>query len=166
MTKTLTEQWREGTLPCGAYYVNRLNEIRVYLVTYENEKNTHEIYEILAPVPSYEKVKEMSQKIERLEFDNEALEMAHNEGKEINAELVSNSDELVQKIHILNEQNIKQYNELCEEIKKNNILEKKLDIATKALKEINVRSQRDWNEYDCMGCAKKALYDIEMEGVK
>lgn len=45
-------------------------------------------------------------------------------------------------------------------------LEKKLEIATKALKEINVRSQRDWNEYDCMRCAKKALYDVEMEGVK
>ena len=39
------------------------------------------------PVPSYDKVKEMSQKIERLEFDNEALEMVHNE--------------LVQKTHIL-----------------------------------------------------------------
>ena len=51
--KSLTEQWREGTLPCGAYYVNRLNEILVYLVTYEDNKNTHEIYEVLAPVPSY-----------------------------------------------------------------------------------------------------------------
>lgn len=56
--------------------------------------------------PVYDKVKEMSQKIERLEFDNEALEMAHNEGKEINAELSS----------------------------KNEKLEKKLKIATKALK--------------------------------
>ena len=53
MTKTLTEQWREGTLPRGAYYVNRLNEIRVYFVTYEDNKYTHEIYEVLAPVPSY-----------------------------------------------------------------------------------------------------------------
>ena len=53
MTKTLTEQWREGTLPRGAYYVNRLGEVRIYLVTYEDNKNTHEIYEVLAPVPSY-----------------------------------------------------------------------------------------------------------------
>lgn len=45
-------------------------------------------------------------------------------------------------------------------------LQEQLRIAIKALKEINVRSQRDWNEYDCMGCARKALYDIEMEGVK
>ena len=55
--KSLTEQWREGTLPCGAYYVNRLGDVRIYLVTYENQKNTHEIYEVLAPVQSYEEVK-------------------------------------------------------------------------------------------------------------
>lgn len=38
-------------------------------------------------------------------------------------------------------------------------LEKKLEIATKALKDIS-----SWDEYDCMGLAKKALK--EMEGVK
>ena len=53
MTKTLTEQWREGTLPCGAYYVNRLGETRIYFVRYEYNKNTHEIYEVLEPVPDY-----------------------------------------------------------------------------------------------------------------
>lgn len=67
MTKTLTEQWREGTLPCGAYYVNRLNEIRIYLVTYENEKNTHEIYEVLAPVPSYDEYKRLVSKTDKSE---------------------------------------------------------------------------------------------------
>lgn len=44
-------------------------------------------------------------------------------------------NELVQKMHIFNEQNTKHYNELCEEIKKNNLLEKQLEIATRALKE-------------------------------
>lgn len=58
------------------------------------------------------------------------------------------------------------YDEYKQLVSKTDKLEKKLEIATKALKEINVRSQRDWNEYDCMGCARKALYDIEMEGVK
>ena len=149
MSKTLTEQWRDGTLPCGAYYVNRLGETRIYFVRYEDNKNTHEIYEVLAPVPSYDKVKEMCQKIERLEFDNEALEMAHNEGKEINAELVS----------------------------KNEQLEKQLEIATKALKEYADSS--NWYETDDFGIsaidqfacddygyniAKTALE--EMEGVK
>ena len=76
MTKTLTEQWREGTLPRGAYYVNRLGEVRIYLVTYENEKNTHEIYEILAPVLSYEEYQTLI-----------ADQLSNDEGVEINAEL-------------------------------------------------------------------------------
>ena len=138
MTKTLTEQWREGMLKTGWYYTKH-DDGKIYIWLCFKDDCSYienpEVKEILAPVPSYDKVKEMNQKIERLEFDNEVLEMAHNEGKEINAELVSKNDELVQKIHILNEQNTKQYNGLCEEIKKNNILEKKLAIATKALKE-------------------------------
>ena len=40
-------------------------------------------------------------------------------------------------------------------------LEKKLDIAVKALEDIRVRSQRDWDEYDCCVCAIKAKTDIE-----
>lgn len=99
MTKTLTEQWREGTLESGHYYIrsglSTSIEIR-YLGNGFFEGNI----EVLAPVPSYDKVKEMSQKIERLEFDNEALEMAHNEGKEINAELVSKTDKLEKKLEI------------------------------------------------------------------
>ena len=67
MTKTLTEQWREGTLTRGAYYVNRLGEVRIYLVTYEDNKNTHEIYEVLAPVPSYEEWKRLQERNEKLE---------------------------------------------------------------------------------------------------
>ena len=63
MTKSLTEQWKDGELTCGAYYVNRLGETRVYLVKYEDEKNTHEIYEVLAPVPSYEEYKKLEQQL-------------------------------------------------------------------------------------------------------
>lgn len=105
MTKTLTEQWREGTLPLGTYYILNINgveEIDKSIAIGELWNNT-DLKEVLAPVPSYEEYKK---------------------------------------------------------------LQKKLEIAIKALKDIDVRSQRDWNEYDCMGCAKKALYDIEMEGVK
>ena len=43
-------------------------------------------------------------------------------------------------------------------------LKRKLEIATKALKDIKVYSQRDWDEYNCMECSDKALK--EMEGVK
>ena len=49
--------------------------------------------------------------------------------------------------------------ELDKAYDKINLLEKKLEIATKALKDIS-----GWDEYDCMGLAKKALK--EMEGVK
>ena len=52
----LTEKWKKGELKFGAYYVNRLEEHRIWL--YNDRSKTpefqHEIYEILAPVPSYE----------------------------------------------------------------------------------------------------------------
>lgn len=53
MTKTLTEQWREGTLPDGHYYVrsgwSKYIEVR-YLGNVFFEGNI----EVIAPVPSYE----------------------------------------------------------------------------------------------------------------
>ena len=101
MTKTLTEQYKNKELH-GWYYVKTkdgsINHWLLFTDTIEFEKD---IEEVLAPVPSYDKVKEMSQKIERLEFDNEVLEMAHNEGKEINAELVSKTEQLEKKLEIL-----------------------------------------------------------------
>jgi hypothetical protein len=116
MTKTLTEQWRERTLPEGLYYVEGKGNYDIALIRnrycpvltspYCEDNAFESEFVPVAPVPSYDEVKEMSQKIERLEFDNEALEMAHNEGKEINAELVSKTYKL----------------------------EKQLEIATKALK--------------------------------
>lgn len=140
MTKTLTEQWKNGELGFGYYYIDfgiggvpmLFNGLEFYC---ERTQKPNAIKTILAPVPSYEKVKEMSQKIECLEFDNEALEMAHNEGKEINVELSS----------------------------KNEQLEKKLKIATKALKEYADKDKwehcsPDWRD------AEEALK--EMEGVK
>ena len=152
MTKTLTEQWRDGTLPEGCYYVEFYTEKAPHIeicgnqyLGYLAEFNGTDRAEVLAPVPDYEKVKEMSQKIERLEFDNEALEMAHNEGKEINAELVSKTEQL----------------------------EKKLAIAIKALKEYADRT--NWIEgnfmcvYDrkCFADEESAEEALkEMEGVK
>ena len=125
MTKTLTEQWKDGELEWGLYYVKTKKDAPLFYgeiteMSLEEEitiSQDEKVEEVLSPVPSYDEWK---------------------------AELASNGE-------LLNVQKR---------------LEKKLAIATKALKEIDVRSQRDWNEYDCMGCAKKALYDIEMEGVK
>lgn len=53
---TLTEQWKKGELPFGAYYVNRLEEHRIWLYNDRSKtpESQHEIYEVLAPVPSYE----------------------------------------------------------------------------------------------------------------
>jgi hypothetical protein len=141
MTKSLTEQWREGTLPDGKYYIKlEPNFAERYDVGYSEDGdfalyNIEDIEEVLAPVPSYEECQR----------------------------LVSKADESVQKIHILNEQNTKNYNELCEEIKKNNRLEKQLAIATKALKEYADKDKwehcsPDWRD------AEEALK--EMEGVK
>ena len=135
MTKTLTEQWREGTLAGGDYYIKTtgLGIDKIIVDYYEEELKQFDglcycsVAEVLAPVPSYDEYEQ----------------------------LVSNSDDLVQKVHILNEQNTKQYNELCDEIKKNNILEKLLAIATKALKEYMTF---------CRHPAEEALK--EMEGVK
>lgn len=141
MSKGLTEQWKNGELEGGHYYLlmkdgsTRIANT-VYVVAekqfYWENTSIDFIQEVLAPVPSYDEIKEMSQKIERLEFDNEALEMAHNEGKEINAELVSKTDEL----------------------------EKKLKIATKALKNAHkFPSTMSLKEY-----CEQALK--EMEGIK
>lgn len=150
MTKTLTEQWREGTLDQRYYYVKYFGncqkpfveiELKNFLLDLVKVKDRDKI-EVLAPVPSYDKVKEMSQKIERLEFDNEVLDMSYSQAKEIIIKL-----------------------------------EKKLAIATKALEKyqeaINRFKKDPMNNiimlahqliYDIDTDSKKALK--EMEGVK
>ena len=78
----LTEQWKSGELKFGAYYVNRLEEHRIWL--YNDRRKTpefqHEIYEILAPVPSYDewqaKDKENKQLKELLKECMEILDYA------------------------------------------------------------------------------------------
>lgn len=134
MTKSLTKQWKDGTIKEGLYFI-KTKHTRCYkeetdMLFPDGCRAAFSIYpivEVLAPVPSYEEYKQ----------------------------LVSKADELVQKIHILNEQNTKQYNELCEEIKKNNILEKKLAIATKVMEHLQ--------GFDSVS---RALKEIEKWGVK
>ena len=112
MTKTLTEQWRDGEL-FGFHYVKvPKEEPSIHNVSCMDYLLDEYGVEVLAPVPSYDKVKEMSKKIERLEFDNEALEMAHNEGKEINDELVSKTDKLEKKLKIATKA-LKKYMTFC-----------------------------------------------------
>lgn len=149
MTKTLTKQWREGTLKGGFYYLEMNDGLvvvdhTIYVVgekIYRWELSSIDyVKEVLEHVPSYDKVKEMSKKIERLEFVNDVLETAHNDCKKTNDELVSKVDKL----------------------------EKKLEIATKALKRIDPPNII-FDDYRNSGIE---LWEIahnalkEMEGVK
>ena len=73
MTKTLTEQWRDGTLPVGTYYIvnkNGYEEIDKSVAVGELWNNT-DIKEVLAPVPSYEEWQE-SQSKRALWFEEKA----------------------------------------------------------------------------------------------
>jgi len=63
MTKTLTEQWRDGTLAGGDYYIKTTNLgiDKIIINYYEEELKQFDglcncsVAEILAPVPSYDK---------------------------------------------------------------------------------------------------------------
>lgn len=69
MTKTLTEQWREGTLSDGEYYVKDWDGKIDWFVTknkilWRDENNpmyASERIEVLAPVPSYDDYNELKQ---------------------------------------------------------------------------------------------------------
>lgn len=129
----------EGEARCEMYDKKGIGIDDVLIGFYEGELQQFDgfcdcsIKEVLAPVPSYDKC-----------------------GK-----LVSKTYELVQKVHILNEQNTKLYNELCDEIKKNNILKKRLAIAAKALKEyaeirtIGQEAREALKEIDFVGTSTK-----------
>lgn len=120
--KTLTEQWREGTLPAGYYYVVDVEGVKD-LDDFNGENfSLLDVVEVLAPVPDYmdckglmydsialdkvrKKVAELSSENGRLQYDNDALSTVN--------------DELLKKVERL---------------------EKKLDVATKALKKIDPES--------------------------
>lgn len=55
MTKSLTEKWRDGTLPLGIYYILNINgveEIDKSVAIGELWNNT-DLKEVLSPVPAY-----------------------------------------------------------------------------------------------------------------
>ena len=149
MTKTLTEQWREGTLPENCYYIltknGHIEKDRTRFCSYTDEQCfcftvNRDIEEVLAPVPSYDEY--LYLKTNNDHWNKEAIRISKQA-----IGIVLESDELVQKIHIL---------------------EKKLEIATKALKDCYndmkywaVLTHRNQRMLDVI---KKALK--EMEGVK
>lgn len=79
MTKTLTEQWREGTLPKGNYYIviTGITEKKQIMIDYYIPELHHFeikpsdcILEVLAPVPSYDELKRLQ---EQLKEANEVI---------------------------------------------------------------------------------------------
>lgn len=86
MSKELTEQWREGTLPAGYYYVVDVEGVKD-LDDFNGENfSLLEVKEVLAPVPSCdqfvdltEKVKELSSENGRLQYDNDVLSTVYDE---------------------------------------------------------------------------------------
>ena len=70
MTKTLTEQWREGTLPEDCYYIldknGHIRKDRTCFYSHTDEQcfcftSNKDIEEVLAPVPSYDDCNELKQ---------------------------------------------------------------------------------------------------------
>lgn len=76
MTKTLTEQWRNGTLKGGIYYLllrdgTTVTDKTVYIVGEKQLRWSYSSFdfvkEVLAAVPSYEKFVELTEKVESME---------------------------------------------------------------------------------------------------
>lgn len=95
MSKTLTKQWKDGTLEAGEYYFKLDGEINIgtdigldVFRTYADDDRINDI-EVLEPVPTYE---------EYLGLLSDQL--AKNEAEEINAELEAENKRLKEKLDI------------------------------------------------------------------
>lgn len=81
MTKTLTEQWREGTLKRGYYYYETKAGAKVIgyqcfglKFPYDYNHNTIDsVKEVIAPVPSYEEYQKLKKLEEQLDSAITAL---------------------------------------------------------------------------------------------
>lgn len=161
MTKTLTDKWREGTLPDGCYYVRFFTKKQPYIEICGSEYlgnlaefNGTDRAEVLAPVPNYDEYKELVRKSDK--FDKIMSDTVTNQGD-------------------------------CQQIVEDNLnrqierLQKQLAIATKALeyyaqcKHLNLdilamlldkhkKEFADFEVYEDGEHAREALK--EMEGVK
>lgn len=79
MTKTLTEQWKDGTLPDDCYYIltenGHIRKDRTCFYSHTDEQcfcftPNKDIKEVLEPVPSYEECKKLQ---EQLKEANEVI---------------------------------------------------------------------------------------------
>ena len=65
MTKTLTEQWREGTIEYGLYYVRVVGRNDI-TIAHKIEEDLN-VKEVIAPVPDYNQFVELTEKVKNLE---------------------------------------------------------------------------------------------------
>ena len=191
MTKTLTEQWREGKLPAGEYYVKDSNWLEIDGYYPENSwergfvnHSKYEIEEVLAPVPDFNHFSQLVKKVEKLEqrlYDKDQgfvsvlnivlrnIEREQSQRKLTDLELSIKSQV----------KGVLGYNGLVDSQKtekkvvnsktENRVckLEQQLAIATKALEEITDlagNNENGINDYGIVCCAQDTLQ--EMEGVK
>ena len=116
MTKSLTEQWREGEL-FGFYYVKEpRDKPSIHNVSCMDWLLDEDGVEVLVKVPSYDEY--LYLKTNNDHWNKEAIRISKQA-----IGIVLESDELVQEMHIM---------------------EKKLSIATKALE--SIASRMTWNE--------------------
>lgn len=176
MTKTLTEQWHDGTLPEGWYYLKVISEFSNYPViaecvmnyssldpySYFYEYDDSHIEEVLAPVLPYRVLYDKDQgifpvlnivlrNIEREQCRRKLTDLELSIKSQVKGVLAFNG--LVNKTY--------------ESSGNTEQLEKKLEIATKALKEIPDlagNNENGINDYGIVCCAQDSLK--EMEGVK
>ena len=91
MTKTITEQWREGMLKEGFYYIlfaSRFGKDYIAIDMFiPDEKDfmyssCEDVKEVLAPVPSYDEWKELDDELKKLATKNDTLAMGNGRLKE------------------------------------------------------------------------------------
>lgn len=97
MTKTLTEQWREGTLPIGNYYIRVKEQGEEKIIDYKIDGSAffydqNVLLEIVEPVPSYDEYQGLL-----------SDQLAKNEATEINAELEHKMERLQEQLNEANE---------------------------------------------------------------
>ena len=138
MTKTLTEQWRDGTIEYGLYYVRIAyrNDITI-AHTIEEDLN---VEEVLAPVPSYEELREK--------------EVIYNTTSRCNETLLWENESLKNKVEKLKEQLEDKVERLQEQIKK---LQHYRDRAHKALVEISRLTGQEMDSGKAWDIARDAI---------
>lgn len=83
MSKDLTEQWKNGELEEGAYYVKlESGKIDIYFMVYDDD-DCDEIVEILAPIPSFEQWEKLNWYAGNGVEENQELKMENAHLKEL-----------------------------------------------------------------------------------